>query len=300
MPWLKLKLEADKKCVEPVAQALEGCGAIAVTLEAAGNQMQFEVEPDRVSLWARNRVTGLFPANADVPAIVRQIELQAGASLAFNVEVIPDREWCKAWRQELKPMHFGSRLWVCPSDCASLQADAVDVFIDPGLAFGSGRHVSTQLCLDWLAHHRFNGEVVIDYGCGSGILAIAALKLGARRAWGVDSDPRALAVSTCNAEQNRVAAHYRAIAPEALPASATADVVLANILAQPLIELAPRLISLLRPGGTLILAGLLAEQLDGVRSHYSHELALHTHFRKDDVHGHQWAMLVGTRARGPD
>ncbi len=297
MPWLKIKLEANQEHVERVAHALEGCGALAVTVEAAASEVQFEVERDSTTPWLRNRVTGLFPATSDVSAIVRQIERQAGAPTAYDVEMLADRDWETAWREESKPMRFGSRLWVCPGGYTPTQRDAVAVFIDPGLAFGSGAHPSTQLCLEWLAHYPFTGEDVIDYGCGCGILAIAALKLGARYAWGVDIDPRALEVSERNAAQNQVADRYRAVTPESLPALSAANIVLANILAQPLTKLASQSIGLLRPGGKLVLAGLLAEQRDTVRSRYASELALRAHVREDDDHGHRWAMLVGTRPR---
>ncbi len=220
-----------------------------------------------------------------------------GMSVACQLQTLPDRDWQTVWQERFKPMRFGTNLWVCPSWCTPPQGDAINVFIDPGLAFGSGNHPSTQLCLEWLAQYTFEGESVIDYGCGSGILAIAALKLGAQCAWGVDNDPRARQVSQNNAAHNGVAERYEALPPEALPESLATDIVLANILARPLIELAPHLISLLRPGGSLVLAGLLEDQLATVSRQYARKLDLETHFYREGASGHRWTMLVGTKAR---
>ncbi|MEE9559835.1 MAG: 50S ribosomal protein L11 methyltransferase [Acidiferrobacterales bacterium] len=297
MPWLKLELETDCNDVANVVQALEECGALAVTISDARDQALFEDDVDATALWAHNRVSGLFPAGADIAALVQQLEQSTQTALAYRVEPLAERDWQSACTDSHGPLHFGANLWVCPTWSKPPAADTVNVFIDPGLAFGSGAHPSTQLCLTWLAEHGCERRQVIDYGCGSGILAIAALKLGAARAWGVDHDLRALQVSEANAAYNGVAERYRALTPASLPHALVADIVFANILAKPLIELAPALINRMKPGAALILSGLLEEQAGQVLAHYAKECTLTLHVRDDPAQGRRWAMLAGRRGK---
>jgi ribosomal protein L11 methyltransferase len=191
MPWLQLKLEADKNRVERIIQVLDECGALSVTVEDKGQQAQFQEQNDTTVFWMHNRITGLFSANADVAAIMQQIEQHTGASPAYRANTLPDRDWELAWQAEYRPVQISTKLWICPSSSTAPQPAATNVYIDPGLAFGSGTHPTTRLCLAWLAERDIVNYDVIDYGCGSGILAIAALKLGAQRAWGIDNDARA-------------------------------------------------------------------------------------------------------------
>lgn len=290
MPWLQFKLQVDAEQAERASEALIACGAVSVSLEDAGAQPLFELAPDQSPLWADTRLVGLYPADAhaqDIAACLR-VALDAQA-LDYQAEVLPDQDWERAYLAYYKPLDFGD-LWVCPSWCEPPEPDAINVILDPGLAFGTGTHASTALCLDWLAGRRWHDASVIDYGCGSGILAIAALKLGARDAIGVDIDPRALVVSEENARRNDVADRYRFFLPEALPAGQFADLVLANILADPLVALAPTLIALVKPGGHLVLAGLLAEEAARVRKAYP-EFDFAVAGREG------WAMLAGERRR---
>jgi ribosomal protein L11 methyltransferase len=296
MHWLKIQVPATASSVDDLSEALAQCGAFAVSIEGADTGDVFDNDSGLARFWARSRVSGLFQADVDIDAVIKHIEQCTGSAVAYRIEHVPDRAWQSAWRELCKPMCFGARLWVCPTGLVPpTTGDIVSVVIDPGLAFGTGTHPTTGLCLEWLAEHACEGKTVIDYGCGSGILAIAALKLGARFAWGIDIDPRALQVSADNARRNGVCEGYRALAPQALPDEVSADIVLANILAQPLIELAPDLRRRVRPGGWLLLSGLLADQVEIVYRHYAPVFSLETHFREDDDRKHCWAILIGRR-----
>jgi ribosomal protein L11 methyltransferase len=188
------------------------------------------------------------------------------------------------------PMQFGTRLWIVPTGFDAPDPDGVNLLLDPGLAFGTGTHPTTALCLEWLDAHPPVDQVVIDYGCGSGILGIAALKLGAREVWAVDNDPQALVATLDNAQRNAVAAQVKPVMPGDLPAM-HADLLLANILANPLIELAPRFADFVRPGAALVLSGILAEQADSVSAAYGDRFTLQPPAQRED-----WVRIVGVRA----
>jgi ribosomal protein L11 methyltransferase len=209
--------------------------------------------------------------------------------LECRIERVDDQDWAQAWKQHYKPIHMGGRLWICPSWCEPPAAADINVILDPGMAFGTGDHPTTALCLEWLAQQELRGTTVLDYGCGSGILAIAALKLGARAAFAVDLDEQSLTVTRENAERNGVAGRLQIMPPAALPADFQAELVLANILAGALIELAPRLIAHCRPGGAMVLSGLLAEQAEMVRPHYCPPFDLTVRERNG------WIALAGPR-----
>jgi ribosomal protein L11 methyltransferase len=211
-----------------------------------------------------------------------------------RVEILEDRDWEREWMQHYRPMRFGQRLWVCPSWLEPPEPDAVNLLLDPGLAFGTGTHPTTELCLRQLDGMRLEGVTAVDYGCGSGILAVAALKLGARRALGVDNDPQALVASRENTERNKLQADRL---PVALPGDAEldqwshkADLVIANILAGPLLELSDTLLQFLCPGGTLLLSGLLDSQAVTLCDHYRDRIALQVADEKDG-----WVCLRGER-----
>lgn len=212
---------------------------------------------------------GLFPADADLAAAESLLRsaLPGADALIFSAREVADEDWLRRWQEGVEPMRFGPRLWVRPAGKplpAGAARDAVIVDLDPGLAFGTGTHPSTALCLDWLAAAALAGRHLLDYGCGSGILAIAALKLGAGRATAVDVDPQALIATRDNAARNGVADRIEVLAPEQLPESLRVDALVANILANPLVALAPRLALHLRTGGKLALAGLLPNQRERI------------------------------------
>lgn len=246
-------------------------GAQSVTQVDAADHPVLEPGPGETPLWPLTRTTGLFEEHADLaPAIAALREtLPDGNGAIITTADLEDQEWVRIWLRDWKPLRFGARLWVSPG--AKLdeitQPDAIVVTLDPGLAFGTGTHPSTALCLDWLAGADLAGKTVLDYGCGSGLLGIAALKLGAARVIAVDIDPQALTATRQNAAANGVADRIEVLAA-ADYAPRPCDVVVANILAGPLVALAPALIASLRPGGALVLAGLLHAHADEVERAY--------------------------------
>lgn len=291
MPWLRLRLRTEKDQADAWSGALEECGAISVSLEDAGDEPLLACALEETPLWAQTRITALFESGTQADAVLTQLTglLRLPQAPACEIDLLADQDWERAWMDRFQPLHFGGPLWVVPSWLTPPQPDAVNIILDPGLAFGTGTHATTALCLSWLARHPPRDQNVIDMGCGSGILAIAALKLGARHALGVDVDPRALEVSRENAGRNGVSASLTLVLPEALPETSSADLVIANILARPLITLAPRILRLVKPGGTLILSGMLENQTSEVGLHYAKEVDL-TRTVQD-----QWAMLAGQR-----
>jgi len=291
MSWIQLTLPAADIDPQALADNFAAFGALSVTLQDAADQPLFEPPPGATPLWSQVQVTALFDAGADVAGIKRGIGERFGADCAerLRVETLDDRDWVRAWMDGYAPMRFGERLWIVPTGFDAPDPTAVNLLLDPGLAFGTGTHPTTALCLEWLDTHPPAGQVVIDYGCGSGILGIAALKLGARTVWAVDNDPQALVATLDNAERNGVAAGLRAVAPEALP-ELQADLLLANILANPLIELAPRFAGLVNAGAGLVLSGILAEQAADVAAAYRPLFEMEAPAQRED-----WVRLAGIR-----
>jgi ribosomal protein L11 methyltransferase len=269
MSWLLVTLTTGRDRAASIEAALEAGGALALTLQDAGDEPQLEPPPGAQPLWRQVRVTALFAdsreARGRAEALVGSLAPQLTAPTRF--EHLADQPWERAWMDDFRPTRFGRRLWVCPRRQAVDAEEAVVVTLDPGLAFGTGHHPTTALCLRWLDAAPLRGAAVMDYGCGSGILAIAAVKLGAERAVAVDHDPQALAATTANAAENGVADRLLACAPGDCPESVV-DVLVANILAGPLVELEPAFAALLGAGGRLALSGLLEEQVAGVARAY--------------------------------
>ncbi len=271
MLWQQLIVEADDQDPETLSAFFEAHGALSVTLADAADQPLFEPDPGTTPLWPATRVTALFAAEADLLPVKRALAEQFGAGLLDRMveQPLQDQNWERAWLDRFQPMRFGEHLWICPDgQRPPAGEEQVLIDLDPGLAFGTGTHPTTALCLAWLDHHPPRGLRVLDFGCGSGILAIAALKLGAAAVWGVDIDQQALWASRDNAARNRVADGLTTTLPEDLPEQ-DYDLLLANILANPLIELAPRLAGLVRPGGQLVLSGILSEQAAEVQQAYA-------------------------------
>jgi ribosomal protein L11 methyltransferase len=271
-------------------EAAFACGASAVTFVDARDEPVLEPAPGELRLWADTRVTCLFAEHADPEGLTRSL----GAALAIDprdirAERIADREWERVWLKDFHALRFGERLWVCPNHERVSAPDAVVVALDPGLAFGTGTHPSTALCLEYLDAHLARGARVIDYGCGSGVLGIAAARLGAAEVHAFDIDPQALIATTDNALANGVTGTLRVHSAEAdLPGQA--DMVLANILAAPLCELAPRFAELLCPGGTVVLAGLMQHQAADVTAAYAAWFDVVRCGERDD-----WVCLAGPR-----
>jgi ribosomal protein L11 methyltransferase len=265
--WPQLLVTAGEADLEALEEALFAAGATSVTAEDAGDTPILEPAPGATPTWSQTRLRALFPIGESLEPL-REALNRRWPTLRFVVDVsLVDRHWEREWLKHFEPMRFGRRLWVCPTHRQVEQPDAIVVDLDPGLAFGTGTHPSTASCLKWLDGTRMQGARVLDYGCGSGILAIAALKLGARHATCVDIDPQALTATRQNAIRNGVG-QALTIAPPTTLASAGYDVVVANILAGPLIDLAPTLSALARPGAALKLAGILSGQAGAVAEAY--------------------------------
>jgi ribosomal protein L11 methyltransferase len=263
MAWLELSLIVTAAQQAEVEAALEDLGALAVTLLDAEDHPIFEPAPGETPLWPEIALSALFEPDRDPAGLVHVLtDLAPDLSpeqIAFRV--VEDQDWTRVWMDQFQPMRFGRRLWIYPWNIEppADAADAVVVRLDPGLAFGTGTHPTTALCLEWLDALDLSALTVIDYGCGSGVLAIAALKLGATRVVGVDNDPQALAASRDNAERNGVADRLLLCTPDAFRQE-HADALVANILAGPLAELAPRFAACVKAGGALALSGILRGQ----------------------------------------
>lgn len=246
-------------------------GAQSVTLLDAADDPVLEPAPGETKLWPRTRTVGTFDEGHDFAPVIAALRatLPDGDAAIVTTAALEEQDWVRIWLRDWQPLRFGARLWVSPR--AKLgeirDRDAVIVALDPGLAFGTGTHPSTALCLEWLAHAELAGRTVLDYGCGSGLLAVAALKLGAARATAVDIDPQALLAARENAASNGVAGRLQVRAAAGPPGAH--GVVIANILARPLIELAPRLLAACAPGGRIVLSGLLETHADEVRAAYA-------------------------------
>ena len=291
MPWQQLSLDAASYDPERLSDLLTEAGAVSVTLEDAADQPVYEPAPGATPLWGHTRVVGLFDADADLPQVRRRLCAALGCDElpGCQIETLADRDWVRAWMDDFHPMRFGNRLWVCPSTQPPPDPEAINILLDPGLAFGTGTHATTALCLEWLDGHAPRDATVIDYGCGSGILAISAAKLGARTVHAVDIDPQALLATAQNAAANAVGERIQVGAPEQLP-DLPCDLVLANILAGPLQTLAPRFAQLVRPGGVVVLAGLLETQAEEVAQAYRPWFRFEPAEIRDG-----WTRLVGLR-----
>ena len=295
MPWLRFTLRTDTEHADKVSDALEQAGAQAVTLIDAEDKPIFEPLPGETPLWANLEITGLFEADIDTQALDQQLTEQFSAEIMSSrrLEPLEDKDWSRVWMDDYHPMQFGKKIWIVPSWCEPPQADAVNILLDPGLAFGTGTHPTTSLCLQWLDGQDLTGKQVLDYGCGSGILAIAAAKLGAEKITAIDIDPQALQATQNNAERNAVSNLISTHLPMDLP-DAGFDMLLANILAGPLAELADMLCQALRPGGQLVLSGILPEQAENVAKAYSRHCDISEPSQQGD-----WIRLSGTKRVGP-
>jgi ribosomal protein L11 methyltransferase len=294
MAWLSVSFEVAAADVEAVTDALLEAGAASVDVADAGagsaawQSIYAEAGPDPPRPWRHSRVSALLAESADAGALVARACASAGIPLPrYDMRPVPERDWVQASRDQFLPLRISPRLWIVPSWHTAPDPDAVNILLDPGMAFGTGSHPTTRLCLRWLERAIHGGESVLDYGCGSGVLAIAAMKLGAASADGVDIDEQALLAARRNAMHNRVQATFHSAAETI---RRPARIVVANILAHPLVVLAPLLARLTAARGRLALAGLLAEQAGDVRSAYEQWFEFDA---PDETEG--WALLSGVR-----
>ena len=294
MAWLSIRLSLPAARIENLSDLLMELGAESVAVRDAGDAPVLEPAPGETPLWPHAELDALFPLDADVASLRARLHSALGDAHAGALEVrfVEDADWSHTWRNFAIEHRFGDRLWVLPRDAPLPGGPAAVLRIDPGLAFGTGGHATTAMCLEWLARQRLDGCSVVDYGAGSGILGIAALLLGAAHVIAVDHDPQACLATRANATYNGIASErITIIAPDGL-VTTTHDLVLANILAGPLTSLAPILTQLVRPGGALVMSGMLAHQLDTVTAHYPDFLFEPPQMRDD------WVMVQGIRSRG--
>lgn len=291
MPWIQLKINTQAEYAEQIGDMLSANGAQAVTFVDAKDTPMYEPKPGEVMLWPDTQVVGLYDAEYDMPKVIKQLEKAKVLGKNFNhkLDQLEDKDWEREWMENFHPIQFGKRLWICPSWRDVPDPEAVNVMLDPGLAFGTGTHPTTSLCLKWLDGLDLEGKTVVDFGCGSGILGIAALKLGAKRVIGIDIDPQALLASQDNANRNGVGEQIELFLPDKQPAM-EADVVLANILAGPLRELRHIITDYCKPGGKLVLSGILDNQADDINQLYAQDFIM-----EDNAIEGEWARVSGVR-----
>ncbi|GAB2796366.1 50S ribosomal protein L11 methyltransferase [Halomonas shantousis] len=302
MTWLQLKARIAPEHADTLEELLLAEGASAITLQDAHDEPVFEPERGTTPLWPETILTGLYDDLEGIEAMLERVRLAWSSELPdepcpdIEYELLADRDWEREWMDGFAPLKMGERLWIVPSWHEAPAPDAVNLLLDPGLAFGTGTHPTTALCLQWLDGLDLEGHRVLDFGCGSGILAIAALKLGAAHAVGTDIDPQALQASRDNAERNAIdEADFTLCYPEQLQ-QASYDVVIANILAGPLVELAATIAGSVAPGGQLSLSGILAHQADEVLDTYR-QFGLHM---QDPAEQDGWVRLSGYRPMTAD
>lgn len=259
MAWIQINITVEEALAEPLSDIFMDIGAASVTFADAEDTPIYEPEIGTTPIWQQTRVIALFDADTDAKTVISAI-CQSFPQLnpnQFRVNPLEDKDWVRAWMDQFEPMQFGCHLWIVPSWCEPPEPNAVNLMLDPGMAFGTGTHPTTALCLTWLDQHPPKGLTVIDYGCGSGVLALAAAKLGAQSVQGTDIDPQAIVASEQNAQRNDAEISFSLVKDFQSP---PVDCLLANILAGPLKELAPEFKRLLKPNGTLVLSGLLSQQ----------------------------------------
>ena len=293
MAWLQLTLEATHSNSEQLSNLLSQAGAASVTLQDAHDDPIFEPPPGSTPLWKELLLTGLFEADVQIESVLNFIKSNYGELPPYTLNPLEDKDWVRAWMDDFKPMQFGQRVWICPSWHTPPDPEAVNIMLDPGLAFGTGTHPTTSLCLQWLDQNFQAPAEVIDYGCGSGILGIAANLLGATQVYAVDLDPQALMATQANAEKNHVLERLEIFSvPEFKRRFQTLQcpLLLANILAGPLVDLSEMLASHVAPNGKIVLSGILAEQAEKV------SLAYQQWFTIDEVtQDGDWVRIVGTK-----
>ncbi|RUM91648.1 MAG: 50S ribosomal protein L11 methyltransferase [Thiomicrospira sp.] len=270
MAWIQINTTVSEALAEPLSDAFMEVNAASVTFADAKDQPIFEPEIGTTPIWNQTKVIGLFDAETDIPAIISQLEtlIPDIPAECYSIEALEDKDWIRAWMDQFQPMQFGSRLWIIPSWCDIPEPEAVNLMLDPGMAFGTGTHPTTALCLTWLDQNPPTDLTVIDYGCGSGVLALASEKLGAKQVKGTDIDPQAIIASQQNAERNEADIEFKLVKEFH---SDPVDLLIANILAGPLKELAPEFIRLMKPNATLVLSGLLSNQAADLISFYQQQ-----------------------------
>ena len=292
MPWLQLTLESDLESAEQLSELLEQFGAVSVSLTAMSDEKIFgqAIEKDPV-LWQQTRVIALLHEDTDLDTLLVCLRnrVDEGKIGKHEISMLEDRDWVNEFKSGHGVKIFADRLCVCPSWCELPQADIPHIILDPGLAFGTGTHETTAACLEWLAENDVKDKTVIDFGCGSGILALAAVKLGAKKVYAVDIDPQALQATEENAKRNEIRERLHIAHPDDIQLP-VADVLVANVLLNPLQELANHFSELVRSSGDLVLSGLLSTQVQECLEAYQ------SWFNMDEpIFKQEWSLLHGTR-----
>lgn len=287
--WQQLSITVNAEGVDFVSDTLMELGAVAVTFHETDGEEILEPLPGTEPLWKRTRVTGLFTQDFDLTRVLIHLThiLPSEWNIEQKIELLGEQDWVRQTQQQTEPQQFGKRLWIYPSWIQpSENSENINLILDPGVAFGTGTHPTTRLCLEWLDQHGANYPVVIDYGCGSGILALAAIKLGAQMLWAIDHDPQALWSTQENAKNNNInLLQLKTALPDEIP-DLKVDLILANILANPLIELKPRFKQLLKPNGILVMTGILQSQLKEIETCYQNDFIQ----RDCKIHG-DWVLV---------
>lgn len=291
MPWIQLKIDVKEADAEPVASLMSGNGAQAVTFMDAKDNPVYEPPLGELILWPTTTVMGLFEADHDMQGVITRMSQAKvlGEDFTYKLDPLEDKDWEREWMDNFKPMQFGEKVWICPSWCEIPDPDAVNILLDPGLAFGTGTHPTTALCLQWLDGQDLSDKTVLDFGCGSGILGIAAIKLGAKRVIGVDIDQQALDATRDNAIRNNCENDFELYLPEDQP-DEPVDLVLANILAGPLRELRGLIASQCKTHGDLVLSGILESQAVELNELYKEYFEM-----EHPVFQDEWTRLVGKK-----
>lgn len=289
--WQQVSLITTNEKADEISDLLTLLGAVAVTYMDAQDDPILEPLPGECRLWPNTQVIGLFVKGTETGPIVSYLQHAFGDNMPIAAHELEDQDWVRAWMDNFKPIQCGRKLWICPTWCKVPVEDAITVMLDPGLAFGTGTHPTTFLCLGFLdsMQEQLQGQDIVDYGCGSGILAIAALKLGAKQAFGVDIDPQALIASKDNAERNQVVERLQ-VFDGANQQIKPSPFVVANILAGPLAELEPNIAALCQSGGYLALSGILVSQVEEISEAYEKDFEIVEVKELDS-----WALIVGKR-----
>lgn len=291
MTWNQLTFITTGDKSNELAEHLSFVGALAVTLKDAGDEPIFEPEANR-ALWSRTIVVGLFDEGCDINNILNQLLIfyPNGQLPDHHIDTLEDNDWERSWMDYYEPINYGHNLWVIPSWCNVIDETATNIKLDPGLAFGTGSHETTTLCLNWLAENPPVDQRIVDFGCGSGILAIAGLKLGAKQALGIDISDQALEASRHNASLNQINDSDFILQLSLSDESVKYDLVIANILANPLLTLADKIAGLCKSKGSIVLSGILNEQVDLIQEKYAQWFGDFNVESKGD-----WARVVGIR-----
>ena len=295
MEWHQFVMDLGSLNPDRVEEVFTRHGAQAVSLSDAGDHPMLLPGADETPLWPDSRISGLFSADADLNSLKKDLmhSFGLGALPKNRIEKLADRPWEREWLKDFRPMRFGRRLWVSPDAFDVDDGNAVIVRLDPGLAFGTGTHPSTALCLRWLDGLDLAGKRILDFGCGSGILAIAALSLGAESASAVDTDPQAVTATRDNAQKNRIG-DALFVTQDVAGITGSFDIVVANILAEPLVQNARIISDRVVTGGSLALSGILADQAESVIDAYREQIDIEIS-QTERATGQTWVRLVGKR-----